>query len=292
VLLACAAAALLAPGGPAAHAQPVRIDVLHIGSSGSLEPTGNEAKEEGALKTLRDFIKDETGFNNDIVRQKDWREVADKLAKKQLHLGVYQGYEFAWAQEKYPGLKPLAVAVNIYRYPTVHVVTRKNDPATDFAGLKGHSLAIPAGSGRYVNLFVDRQGQGKADTFFSKVTAPDNAETALDDLVDGKVQAVAADRAALEAYKRRKPGRFNQLKEVAKSQPFPPAVVAYQEGVLDEATLRKFRDGLLRASRTDRGETLLTQFKLTGFEAVPQDLNRVLAQTREAYPPPAAAGGE
>ena len=108
--------------------------------------------------------------------------------------------------------------------------------------------------------------------------------------MEGKVQAVGADRAALEAYKRRKPGRFNQLKQVAQSQRFPPGIVAYQEGVLDQATLQRFRDDLLRASRTERGQTLLTLFKLTGFEAVPPDLNSVLAQTRKAYPPPSNGG--
>jgi ABC-type phosphate/phosphonate transport system substrate-binding protein len=278
--------AFLAVLGTVATAQRTPLRVLHIGTSGTLASLAKN-KEDAALETLRDFIKSETGLTNEIVRQKDWRELADRLTKRQLELGVFLGYEFAWAQEKAPGLKPLAVAVNVYRYPTVHVVTRRDDPAKDFAGLQGHSLAIPGSTG-FVRLFVDRQSQaqGKATTaFFSQVTTPENAEDALDDLVDGKVQAVAADRGALEAYKRRKPGRFNQLKQVAQSQPFPPALVAYQEGALDDATLQRFRNGLLRASQSDRGQTLLTLFKLTGFEAVPPDLGRVLAESRKAYPP-------
>src|SRR5262249_38599769 len=103
------------------------------------------------------------------------------------------------------------------------------------------------------------------------------------------VKAAVADRAALDGYKRRKPGRFKQLKEVAHSQPFPPTTVAYYDSFLDEATLRRFRDGLLNAGRTERGETMLTFFRLTGFESVPSDLDRVLAQTRKAYPPPPPA---
>lgn len=284
-----AATALLAAFVAVGHAQSGKINVLRIGSSGTLAPTTGATKEEAAMTTLRDFIKSETGLDNEIIRQKDWRELADRMAKKQLDLGVFQGYEFAWAQEKFPGLKPLAVAVNVNRYPTVHVVTRKSDPASNLAGLKGYSVVIPAGGEGYVRLFLDRQTQSLATTaaaFFSGMTTAENAEDALDDLVDGKVQAVAADRAALEAYKRRKPGRFNQLKQVAQSQPFPPGIVAYQEGALDQATLQRFRDGLLRASRTERGETLLTLFKLSGFEAVPTDLNSVLAQICKAYSPP------
>jgi ABC-type phosphate/phosphonate transport system substrate-binding protein len=278
--------------GTVARTQSAPGHVLRIGTSGTLAPATG-AKEDAALATLRDFIKSETGMDNQIIRQKDWRELADRLAKKQLDLGVFQGYEFAWAQEKSPGLRPLALAVNVNRYPTVHVVTRRDDPATDFAGLRGYALAVPSGGGDYVRLFLDRQSQahGKpADAFFSRIATVDNAEDALDDLVDGKVQAVAADRATLEAYKRRKPGRFSQLKQVAQSQPFPPTIVAYQEGTLDEPTLQRFRDGLLRASQTDRGQTLLTLYRLTGFEAVPPDLDQVLARTRQAYPPPAQGG--
>jgi len=97
-----------------------------------------------------------------------------------------------------------------------------------------------------VRLFVERQCQAngkKPEEFFAKITNPENVEDALDDAVDGTVQAVAVDRAALEAFKKRKPARFGRLKEAARSQPFPPSVVAYSEGVLDNATLQRFRDG-------------------------------------------------
>jgi ABC-type phosphate/phosphonate transport system substrate-binding protein len=291
VLLAGAIAALLAGPGTVVRAQPAG-GVLHIGSSGTLASSNSGAREEAALDTLRDFIKTETGFQNEIVRQKDWRELADKMTKGQFQLGVFQGYEFAWAQEKYPALRPLALGVNVHTYPTVYVVTRRDNSAADFASLQGQSLAMQSGAGGFVRLFVDRQSQAhgkKADAFFAHVTQADNVEDALDDLVDGKVQAVAADRAALEAYRQRKPGRFGQLKEVAHSQPFPPTVVAYAEGAVDAPTLQRFRDGLLRASRTDRGQTLLTLFKLTGFETIPADFDRVLAQTRKDYPPPGCA---
>ncbi len=275
----------------AATAQQAKLDVLRIGSSSTLtgEAAGG-AREKSGMDTLKSFIKEETGLDNEIVRQKDWQELAEQLAQKKLQLGVFQGYEFAWAKEKYPDLKPLAVAVNVYKYPVAYVVTRRDDPAKDFAGLKGQSLAVATGEG-FLRLFVDRQSEAnekKASEFFSKVTAPDNVEDALDDLVDGKVQAVAVDRAGLEAYKRRKPGRFKQLKEVAQSKPFPPAVVAYYDSALDEATLRRFKDGLLGAAKKEKGQTLLTLFHLTGFEDVPADFDRALADARKDYPPPNA----
>jgi ABC-type phosphate/phosphonate transport system substrate-binding protein len=280
----------LAGAGLAAYGQQGKLDVLRIGTSGTLAAEKGGPKETAALDTLKVFIKDETGLDNEILRYKDWQELTDKLAKQKAQLGVFQGYEFAWAQEKLPGLHPLAVAVNVYLYPVAYVVARKDSQAADFAGLQGQSLALPGTGQRYLELFVERQAQARGKdlhTFFSKLVTKDNAEDALDDVVDGTEQAAVAERAALEAYKRRKPGRFAQLKEVAHSQAFPPAVVAYYDKALDEDTLGRFRKGLLDASRTEKGQMMLTMFRLTGFQAVPQDFQQVLTRTRKEYPPSA-----
>ena len=107
-------------------------------------------------------------------------------------------------------------------------------------------------------------------------------------MVYGVVQAAAVDRASLLAYKRRKAGRFKQLREVAHSQPFPPTVIASCGKFLDESSRKRFRAGLLGAARKEKGRTMLTLFRLTGFEAVPVDFAKVLARTQKTYPPPTA----
>jgi len=267
--------------------QQNRVDVLRIGATGTLTGDADSRKEKTGLETLRRFIKDDTGLNSEIVGQKSWQEVAAQMAKGQYHIGVFQGFEFAWALEKHPELKPLAVGINIDRFPIACLVVQRDNLARDFAGLKGQSLSLPTTNQGFLRLFVDRkrQASGKPeDTFFSKITSPDNVEDALDDVVDGKVQATLVERAALEAYRRRKPGRFNRLKEVERSQPFPPMVVAYFGSNLDKATLQRFKDALLGAGRKEKGELLLTLSRLTGFETIPDDFQRVLGETRKAYP--------
>jgi ABC-type phosphate/phosphonate transport system substrate-binding protein len=262
--------------------------VLHIGNTGDLSAATSRAKEKGAMKSLQNFIKDETGLENEITTEKDWRELSHQMSEGKLQVGVFQGYEFAWAKEKYPALKPLALAVNVAKYPVVIVVAGKDDEAKDFAGLKGQVLCLPKENPEFVQFSLERQvralDQKKLDSFFSKVTAQDNVEDALDDVVDGVAQVTAADRAALERYKSRKPARFARLKEIAQSPPFPPVVIAYREGGLDDASLRRFRDGLLNATRKEKGRSMLTMFHLTGFEAVPDDFDAVLAKTRKTYP--------
>src|SRR5438034_2472969 len=123
--------ALLAIPAAVVTGQQGKLDVLRIGSSGTLTGEQKAAKEKSALETLKVFIKDETGLDNEILRQKDWRELAGKKAKGKLQVGVFQGYEYAWAREKYPELKPLALAINVHRYPVVHVVVKRDNPAKD-----------------------------------------------------------------------------------------------------------------------------------------------------------------
>src|SRR5580704_11363918 len=79
-----------------------KVDVLRIGSTGSLVAPSQRDQEKGALNTLQSLIKDETGLDNAVIRQHDWRELADKIAQRKLEIGVFLGYEFAWAQEQDP----------------------------------------------------------------------------------------------------------------------------------------------------------------------------------------------
>lgn len=279
---------LLAGSIAAALAQPPAAQVLRVGTTPDISLGAGRGKEQGALDSLKQFIRDETGLDNEIVKTKSWEDLAGQMANKQLPVGVFQGYEFAWASGKYSQIQPLALAVNGSPYVTAYVVARKDNQAATFAQLQGQSFAEPPESRGFPWFFVERQCQalGKSPaTFFSKITTPANVEDALDDVVDGVVQGTAVDRAGLEAFRRRKPARFAQLKEVLHSPPAPPPVVAYAEGALDKNTLDRFRTGLLRANQQERGRTLLTVFHLTGFEPPPADFAKVLAQTRAAYPP-------
>ena len=271
--------------GDWAGGQPGKPEIIRIGSSNTITGATQGAKETAAVKTLQAFIKEETGLANEIERIKHWRDLAAKLAKGELEIGVLQGYEFAWAQEKFPDIKPLALAVNVFLYPVAFIVEHKDTAGQGFASLKGKSLTLVP-EPTFVRLFIDRQAQtanAKADGFFSKIHKADNIEDAIDDVVDKKVQAAAIDRAALEAYKRRKPGRFNQLKSVVNSDPFPPAAVVYFEGKLDRSILDRFRDGLLNANKKEKGETMLNLFRLTRFDPIPVDLSKILTQTRKEY---------
>jgi ABC-type phosphate/phosphonate transport system substrate-binding protein len=264
-----------------------RPHVLRIGTGGSLKADRDSGTEKGALKALQDLIKEETGVENEIVREESWRPLAEKMAKRQLAIGIFHGYEFAWAKERYAELKPLVLATNGRLYQVVHIAARRDNPATDFAGLQDQSLCLPDTGQRTPRLFLERACEAhgkKPEAFFSKITSHDNIEDAVDDVIDGRVQAVVLDQTALDAYRRRKPGRFDRLKLVARSQPLPPIVIACYDTVIDRALLRRVRDRLLFPPDRKKEQAVLTLFGLTEFTGVPKDFDRVLAETRKAYP--------
>ena len=68
--------------------------------------------------------------------------------------------------------------------------------------------------------------------------------------------------------------------------PFPATVVAYHPGILDEAALRSIRAALKKSPDTPEGRQMLTLWKLTGFEDVPKDYDKDLADILKTYPPP------
>jgi ABC-type phosphate/phosphonate transport system substrate-binding protein len=222
VLVPCVLACLLMISGEEAVGRPRKPKVLLIGTSGSLGG-GSRAKEEAALKTLKSFITEETGLENKILRQKSWRELAEQMARGKLHLGVFPGDEFAWAREEHPKLEPLALGVNVNLYPVAYVVARRDGKVTRLADLRGQPLAIPSAGPHFLRVFLRKETSKRPEGFFSKIKKEDNVEAALDDVVDGVVQAAVVERASVEAYRRRKPGRFKQLKEAAEARPVQAA---------------------------------------------------------------------
>jgi ABC-type phosphate/phosphonate transport system substrate-binding protein len=212
------------------------------------------------------------------------------LDRDEVDLGVFHGVEFAWAQKRFPDLRPLVIAVNREPHLRAGLLVRADAPAADFADLKGKALACSRRAGPHCGLFLERgcraHGGGEPAAFFSQVAMPDNGEECLDDLVDGAVQAAVVDEVCLDCYRRRKPARAARLKVLQWSEVFPAGVIAYRRGHVDVAALDRVRQGLLGACRLPLGQQLLTLWKMTGFEPVPDDYAQTLAHIRKFYPGP------
>jgi ABC-type phosphate/phosphonate transport system substrate-binding protein len=271
-----------------AQAQPP--DPVKIGLQSLLNEVP-ESTVSGVIRSFEDLVKQMTGLNGKAVQDGDAYKLAKDLKEGKVHVGVFQGFELAWTQEKEPKLKPLMIGVYYDPRLRAEVVVQKGYKGDTLAGLKGKELAIPQSSPGHCRLFLERlctdQIKSTPKQAFSKITRPEHAEAALDALCDDVVQCVVVDKVSLDLYKQVKAGPFKRLRVLKESEVFPPAAAVYYEGVLDAATLDRFKAGLLKANESTRAKEMMSSFKVTSFEPVPADYAEMLAATRKRYPAPA-----
>jgi len=239
----------------------------------------------GPFKTL---VKEFTGLDSQLKVGGDGYDIAKKLEDKNLDLAVLHGFEFGWAQRKYPDLRPLTIAVSKYRQVNAFLVVRADSEIKTFSDLKGKDIGFPRKSKEHCRLYLERScancGQCYTKGFFNQIIASANADDALDDVLRGRLQGVITDNMSLEEYEQFKPGCYARLKVIKQSEPFPPAVVVYREGALSADTLKRFRDGMIGANQTPRGRDMMSMFKMTAFEPVPDNYGQMIAEILRHYP--------
>jgi ABC-type phosphate/phosphonate transport system substrate-binding protein len=262
---------------------------LRVGISNSLYRHVSERLFKTTFSSVESLIQEQTGLAGQLLLGGASDQLLQRLVDGQVELAVMSGMEFAWARAKNDKLRPLVIAVNQQKYLRVHILVRQDCPATRLTDLKDRPVALPRASLPHCELFLKRQGSlcgTEMAPAFSQLCRPADAEDALDDVVEGKAQAAVIDGAVLDCYRRRKPGRYAQLKELDKPESFPVPIVAYVDGQLNDADLRAFRDGIVKAQQTAKGRQVLMLWKLTGFEPVPDDYAQLLDNVAKTYTPP------
>ncbi len=289
-LCAMAGAIALLPVTPQASGA-VRPSVVRIGLVGSLFRNMPEPVMKMLMAPFRSLLEMQTGMTGELVAGGDAASLGRQLKEERVHFGVFHGFEFAWARLKNPDLKPLVLCVNGNGKLRAELVVRRAEGVSAVGELRGQSVALPRFSREHCRLFLERRCTApgcEPANFFKRVTSPEDAEEALDDVVDGRCTAAVVDTLALDTYRKFKPGCAARLRTLLESEWFPPAVVAYQPGILQEELLDRFRDGMLAANSTDRGKRLLELCRITAFRPIPEDYNRMLDAIAKVYPPPAA----
>ncbi len=288
VLTAAMVLALCPPGrsGEATtRSAPIRIGLINTLFRGT-----PESLLALVSRPLQALMESQTGMTGNLVSGGDADSLGRQLKENKFQLGVFHGVEFAWARQKYPNLKPLVLAVNHNARLHACVVVRQESDAKGLADLRDKSVALPRLTREHCTLYLERRCQScglPLKKYFEKVTTPTDAEDALDDVVDANVQATVVDEVAFQLYQQAKPCRAAKLKVAQQSETFPAAVVVYhQPGPLDEDTLGRFREGLLKAHLNPRGQQLLAMCRITAFEKIPEDYEQMLLEISKAYPPP------
>lgn len=238
---------------------------------------------------FKNVLKKTTGLDGELASKYGAAEIADKLDRKQLDFGIFHAHEYAWLQKKHPDLRALLMAQS--KYPErAHIIVHQKCPAKSFAELRGMKLDMPIGAKEPDRVFLqkccadaDRKEPAK---FFSAIEQSSAPNDALDNVARGKIDAAILDSAALEFYKEvRGPVFAKNLRVLHQSEVFPPAVILYRPGTLDQARLSQFRDGLLKAHANADGRAMMKSWCIEAFEPVGKDYDKRLADVLKAYPP-------
>src|SRR4051794_28255175 len=107
LLAATAALAGLAAAGERTEAKDVAIG-MPITFFRDLEP----AEAKTLMSPFKALMEKKTGLTGDVVIAPGSDALSKQLSAGQLQLGVFHGFEFAWARQKNPHLKPLVIAIN------------------------------------------------------------------------------------------------------------------------------------------------------------------------------------
>src|SRR5262249_4473014 len=76
---------------------------------------------------FQELVKDQTGLDGQMVQDTDAMTVAKRIDEGELQFGVLYGYEYGWAQEKYPDLKPLIISIHRPKKLTAVILVRSDD---------------------------------------------------------------------------------------------------------------------------------------------------------------------
>jgi ABC-type phosphate/phosphonate transport system substrate-binding protein len=286
--MALAAAVALSPA-PAVENErrSIRIGVLASVFRGETDPTVRAAIK----KPVESVLESQTGFDCQLEVAVSHNDLRKKLGDGRLHFGLCHGFDLAWMQLIEPQLKPLMIAVPDHQPLKALVVVTRDSPVKELCDLADKVVAVPKGSDAVVGLFVKRQCRCSDQSLArlaGSITKPVNAETALHQLYEEKLQAAVIDGAGLRAFKERYPARSRYIRVLVESEPFPLGAVVYQENVMDPAVVQQFREAMRKADASPMIRHLMALLHSRGFEDVPADYQKQLRDFAQQYPPPLA----
>src|SRR5437879_880819 len=109
--LVAAGLAGLVTGPPAAGGEP-KGGTVRIGLTETLFRDNPEARLDKTASPFKSLLEAQTGLSGQVVSGIKPDDLRQQLKDGKLQLAIFQGFEYAWARQKDPDLKPLMIAVN------------------------------------------------------------------------------------------------------------------------------------------------------------------------------------
>jgi len=265
-------------------------DVYKIGIPRSIFRDVPPALLAFAGQPLKDLMKTQGGIDGDVVNADDAMSVARDIDAGKLRLGVFFGHEFAWAKDKYPKLEAIVCTAPRPREVQAYLLVRWDCEAKSLADMKGTKLALANKSRDHARLFLaKRQADDLGGEAFCSTEKCDTVHDAIEKVLEGEADVTVVDSAAWSYFQKIYPGRSKNLRELARSDVFPPTVIAYKNGSLDESIVKSLREGLLTAHENKKAARLMGVIRIDRFDAIPANYDDALKAFLKSYPHPLPA---
>lgn len=239
-----------------------------------------------AGQPLKELMKTQVGIDGDVVNAADAMSVARDIDSGKLHLGVFFGHEFACAKEKFPKLDAIVCTVPRPREIQAFLLVRHDCEAKSLADLKGAKFALANKSRDHSRLFLAKR---QADELGSESCATEKCDTvhdAIEKVIEGEADVTVVDSAAWSYFQKIYPGRSTNLRELARSEVFPPTVIACKKGSLQESVVKSLREGLMTAHDNAKAARLMGLIRIERFDSIPENYEESLKACLKAYPTP------
>jgi ABC-type phosphate/phosphonate transport system substrate-binding protein len=236
---------------------------------------------------FKDIMKAQTGLTGEVSIEPDAMAVARSIDARKSQLGVFFGHEFAWAKQKYPKLEPIVCSVPRPKEVQAVLLVRWDCKAANLGDLKGSKLAMATMLRDHARLFLKKSRNDEmGDSSFCSTEKADTVHAAIHKVIDGEADLTVADFAAWNYFQKLYPGLSQNLRVLSRSDLFPPTVIAYEKGTLDEATVKTIREGLMTAHQNSKAMRMMNMIRVERFDAVPDNYDEDLKRCLEAYPAP------
>jgi len=264
-------------------------DIYKIGIPRSIFRDVPPALLAFAGQPVKELMKTQAGIEGDTVNAPDAMAVARDIDSGKLQLGVFFGHEFAWAKAKYPKLEAIVCTAPRPRELQAFLLVRWDCEAKSLADMRGTKLAIANKSRDHARMYLaKKQADELGSESFCAIDKCDTVHDAIEKVLAGEADVTVVDSAAWSYFQKVHPGRSKNLRELARSDVFPPTVIAFKSGLIDESVIKSLRDGLLTAHENAKAARLMNLIRIDRFEPIPENYADSLKACLKAYPAPSA----
>ena len=284
----CIAALALLTGGLTSAADPTAG--LKIGMVSGMFRDVDPDIVQALAKPFRDLMQKQTGLSGEVEIVDDAMTLAEKLKGNSLNIGVFHGFEFAWAKDYCDDILPIVTTKPPGGKVQAMLVVNADLGLRTIDDMKSLELLVPRGAKAHSLAYLAKL-QAKHSKNFPKVVVNVKltSDEALSQVAAGLIPGALVDMGALAGYRLLQPGASRNLLVLEESEEFPPAVVAYRRGQLSDADVQRIRRGLTTASKTPSGRILMTLWNLKGFAEPDETYVKSTEEILKIYPAPVPA---